>query len=151
MSAVSIFNSTNGKSACLTMSGGVRPCFNVRIGNRSNRNGTTVVTSFKINKAENISVTPTLGKQLFLYVGGESAWEIGLEGICLLSCNSGQHGFDDLVAWYSKENVHNKGKAMKLVLGNQVFKGYLYRLIIEAQDRVNNAFTFSAVFVGVRK
>lgn len=149
MGAISIFNRNNGVAAAMNLAGNIKPCFNFRVGKYKNRNGTTVVTNFSIKKAENISVTPTLGTQLFLYTGGESAWDITIEGLALLSCRSGSHGFDDLVKWYTTENVCKKGKAVKLVLGNQVYKGYLYKMELKSEYKLNNAFTFSMSFTGV--
>lgn len=150
MGAVSIFNSNYGKAGVVTLSSGIQPCFNFRIGSQKNPSGTTIVTNFTIRKAENIAVTPTLGSQLFLYVGGKSAWEIAIEGLALATCNSSTHGFDDIIGWYANQNVQKTGKPLKLVLGGQVFKGYLYKLDVQSEYKLCNAFTFAATFVGVR-
>ena len=149
MGSVSIFNSKYGKAGVITLSSNIKPCFNFRVGSRSNNHGNTVVTNFSLKKAENISVTPTLGSQLFLYTGGESAWEITLDGIALLTCRSGYHGFNDLIDWYVSENVKNSGNPVKLVFGNKVYKGYLHKFQINSEYRFCNAFSFSATFTGV--
>ncbi len=151
MGSVSIFNANSGSAGVLRLSSNIRPCFNFKVGSRGNANGTTVVTDFAIRKAENISVTPTLGTQLFLYTGGESAWEIEITGLALKTCNSGSHGFNDIIDWYNSQNVRKTGKPVKLVFGNKVYKAYLYKFEIQSQYKLLNAFSFKATFTGVLK
>lgn len=155
MGEVSIFSSESfGKSGVSPIKAGMKPCFKVQIGdlvNNANANSTGVVlTNFEIQKAENISVTPTLGTQLFLYVGGESAWQITLQGVLLQSCN-GKPGFESVIEWYNKNNVKQAGKPIDLTLSNKVYKGYLYRLQIQSEYKFTNCFSFTATFVGVLK
>ena len=155
MGEVSIFYANNkfGKSGAIALRGS-KPCFTVRIGNFINntqaRHNGVIVTNFSIKKAENISVTPTLGTQLFLYVGGESAWEIEIQGLILVSCK-GQDGFKNVIDWYNANNVKNSGKAMDLTLGRKVYKGYLHKFNIQSEYKFVNCCSFTASFVGVIK
>lgn len=156
MGEVSIFQANNqfGRSGSIRLGNNIRPCFTVRLGKffnnaRPHADG-VLTTNFDIKKSENISVTPTLGTQLFLYVGGESAWEITLQGILLQGC-WGKHGFDNLIDWYNANNVKTIGKPMDLTLNKKVYKGYLHRFQIQSEYRYTNCFSFTATFVGVLK
>lgn len=156
MAKVSIFSSNFGKSGTIPLDVKPTTCFGVQIGdlinNTNKRNTGVIVTNFDIKKAENISVTPTLGTQLFLYVGGESAWEIAIQGVLLQGCTKGdKHGFNEVLAWYNKKNVKETGKPIDLTLNGVVYKGYLYRFQIQSEYKFTNCFSFTATFVGVIK
>lgn len=158
MGEVSIFytKDTFGKSKGISLKGG-QPCFTFKLGDfldNSKENSTGVIaTNFVIKKDENISVTPTLGTQLFLYVGGESAWQIEIQGLILSSCKKPKDavngGFSNLIDWYKSKNVKDSGEAITLCLGKQVYKGYLYRFQIQSEYKFVNCCSFTASFVGV--
>ena len=156
MGEVSIFASEDqfGRAGTIPIKAGMKPCFGVRIGDlmdntKPNSNG-ILITNFDIQKAENISVTPTLGTQLFLYVGGESAWQITLQGVLLRSCK-GEAGFNLMLDWYNKNNVKENGNPIDLTLDKKVYKGYLYKFQIQSEYKFTNCFSFTASFVGVLK
>lgn len=155
MGEVSVFYSGDkfGKTASIAIRGS-KPCFTVRIGdflnNTQNKGNGVIVTNFVVKKAENISVTPTLGTQLFLYVGGESAWLIDIQGLLLVSCK-GQDGFKNVIDWYNSNNVKTAGKAINLTLGSKVYKGYLHKFQIQSEYKFVNCCSFTASFVGVLK
>lgn len=155
MGAVSIFYSdtTFGKSGMITFDG-KQPCFTLQFGdnfynNAAKNTNAVIATDFSIKKQENVSVTPTLGEQMFLYVGGETAWEIDINGLALLSCKDGTQGFDKVIEWYNQSNVKTTGKSMKLSIGKQVYDGYLWKFAIQSEYKFVNAFSFTASFVGV--
>lgn len=156
MGEVSIFSSEErfGKAGSIPLKAGMKPCFGVRIGDlmdnsKPNSSG-ILVTNFDIQKAENISVTPTLGTQLFLYVGGESAWQITIQGLLLHGCKENP-GFDSIIDWYNKNNVKTAGKPVDLTFNKKVYKGYLYRFQVQSEYKLTNGFSFTASFVGVLK
>ena len=62
---------------------------------------------------------------MFLYIGGESPWNIRITGYAFDICKGDFKGFNDVTAWYAKENVSKTGGYCELTIGSQVFKGYL--------------------------
>ena len=155
MGAVSVFytDDTFGKTGGVAIKG-KKPCFIFQLGdnfldNTQNGVGSLIATDFSIKKQENVAVTPTLGEQLFLYVGGETAWTIDVNGLAFLTCNGGDAGFDKVIQWYKDNNVKETGKSLKLVLGSQVYDGYLWKFAVQAEYKYLNAFSFTMSFVGV--
>lgn len=153
MGEVSIFYAKDkfGKSKGISLKGS-EPCFAFKMGDfldnsKENKVG-VIATNFSIKKDENISVTPTLGTQLFLYVGGESAWQIEIQGLLMLSCEK-EDGFVSVIDWYKKNNVKESGKAIDLTIGSKVYKGYLFRFNIQSEYKFVNCCSFTASFVGV--
>lgn len=154
MGEVSIFYADDkfGKAGTISLGKVIQPCFTVKIGdlvNNAEKKTTGIIaTNFDIKKTENISVTPTLGTQLFLYVGGESAWEISIQGLVLHACEEEQ-GFKNIMNWYNKNNVKETGKPIDLTLGESVYKGYLHRFELASDYKFTNCFSFTATFIGV--
>ena len=116
---------------------------------RNRLNG--IIISASIEKAENVSLTPPLGKALYLYVGGESAYQINVSGFAVKNCNGNarNNGFDQIVNWYENTNVKKMGKPCKLVFNSKVFKGYLRSLSISISPKMDNAASFTLSFYGI--
>lgn len=115
---------------------------------------TGVVTNISLAKAEIVSVTPTIGKDIYLYVGGETSWELYLTGIALQPCGISSQGFMDVLNWYTKENVAKTGKSCKLTLlggekNGATFRAYLQAFRIQSIKDIN-AFQFTFKFYAVK-
>lgn len=114
-----------------------------------------IVTNISISKAEIVSVAPTIGKDIYMYVGGESAWEIYLTGIALRTCEGGYEGFGTMLNWYTEQNVAKTGKACTLTLAGgghfgAVFKAYLQAFRIQSIKDIN-AFQFNFKFYAIKQ
>ena len=111
-----------------------------------------IVTDVDIEKSENVSLTSTVGSDMFLYVGGESPWSIRIRGYAFAICKDKYKGFDDVINWYSNENVAKTGGYCELTIGSQIFKGYLLRCQISSvSEDALNLFKFYFTFVAVKK
>ena len=108
-----------------------------------------LVVSCEIEKAENASLTPTLGRNIYLYVGGESAYTIRVSGIAFRNCKNNNNGLDQIISWYENANVKKTGKACKIILNSKVYKGYLRAFSLSASPKLDNTATFSLSFYGI--
>ena len=114
-----------------------------------------VVTQLSLTKAEVLSVTPTIGSDIYLYVGGESANEIVMSGVGFQSCSkegsNKEHGIIRLLNYYYDNNVAKTGKACKLILNNGItFRAYLHSYRIENLPKLDNLFSFAFRFYGIK-
>ena len=110
-----------------------------------------VITHLQLSKAEIVSIAPTIGKDIYMYVGGESAWELYLTGIALQPCGASEQGFTEMLNWYTNENVAKTGKACKLTLATgTVFKAYLQAFRIQSIRDIN-AFQFNFKFYAIKQ
>lgn len=115
-----------------------------------------VTTQLNITKAEVVSVTPTIGSDIYLYVGGESACEIVMSGVAFAKCTTSkkpyEHGLTRLMQFYYDNNVAKTGKACTLALGpNLSFKVYLHSYRVESVPKLDNIFSFVFRFYGIKK
>lgn len=111
-----------------------------------------IITDLEIEKEENVSLSSSVGSEMFLYVGGESPWNIRINGYAFDICKSNDFkGFNDVTNWYSNENVAQTGRYCELTIGSQVFRGYLikYRINSIFKDSLN-LFRFSFIFIAVK-
>ena len=110
-----------------------------------------IITDFEIEKTENVSISTTVGSDMFLYVGGEAPWNIRISGYAFGICKGDSNGFNYVTTWYTNENVTNTGGYCELTIGSQVFKGYLigYQVSSVAKEALN-LFRFRYRFLAVK-
>lgn len=161
---VSIYGESMGKVSHRSMglSKGTEPFFPFKIEPASggkkydNTAGYTfdgIITDFTIDKSELIAVTPTLGSDIYLYVGGESAWEITLGGIAFTDCKvaEGTEGFKNIVNFYCKNNIAYSGKPCKLIIGNgTTYKAYLTAFRINSVKKIDGIYPFLFKFYAIK-
>lgn len=160
---VSIYSSSLGivRHGAISLSESNKPFFAFRLepaaeGNvYDNAQGYTfdgIITEFNIDKSEVIALTPTLGSDLYLYVGGESAWEIILGGIAFTDCErTDQEGFRNILDFYCMNNVSRTGKPCKLIMGKGTsYKAYLTAFRFNSVKKLDGVFPFLFKFYAVR-
>ena len=119
------------------------------ISNTGNNRLSGLIVSCELEKMENASLTPTLGKSIYLYVGGESAYVIRVVGTAFRNCKNNNNGLDQIISWYENANVKKTGKACKIILNSKVFKGYLKQFSLSASPKLDNTAAFSLTFYGI--
>lgn len=160
MGQVSLFRhgSSAGKTINISPPGNLSPFISIvlqppkgndNIANNGYNKLSGIIVSASIEKAENVALTPTLGKSLYLYVGGESAYKIDVSGIAVRNCKNDNNGFDQIVSWYENANVKKTGKPCKLVFNSKVFKGYLRSLSLSVSPKMDNTASFTLSFYGI--
>lgn len=164
MSAVSIYcpDGEKGGKTFAALPGSEKPFFVFRMTSSGGGSDTYdnsnklqlggIVTSLYIEKEEGVSISSTVGTDIFLYVGGETPWNIRVSGFAFNNCDSDVKGFDRVLEWYSKENVSETGGCCELSIGSQVFKGYLIRCQIgSVTEEALNLFKFNFTFVAIKR
>lgn len=114
-----------------------------------------IVTEFNIEKAEVVSVTPTVGADIYMYVGGESAWEITLGGLAFTDCERGENGFRNILNFYKENCVTQTGLPCELIMGGGdtggavTYKAYLTAFRINSVKKVDGIYPFLFKFYAV--
>ena len=111
------------------------PGFTSAVGGSS---GLLIITGFKMGQEAQTQFTQTLDKRVYVYSFGEKLTPLVVTGIAGNPCNSSDHGFSSIVAYYKNNSVSLNTSPINLAIlaGSQttpVF-GFLVGLTVESHD-----------------
>jgi len=138
-----------------------------------------LLTGINLTTQVRNNVTYTLGNNIYLYVFGESVYNLTVSGYGYLPCKKSipdvwveevraaginSYGdytmggeqttldaFNDLIDFYQKNNVAKEGKYCKIRLGKKIFKGYLINVDLGLTEQAHALVPFKLSFIGIFK
>lgn len=101
----------------------------------------SIVTRVGINSAGNFQFLHTIGNDVYLYVFGDRMGDITLHGLsfaggtCGENGQAGNHGFEQLYSWYTRNRIAVQKEPAKVTIGRDTtFTGFIIGMTADAAD-----------------
>lgn len=108
-----------------------------------------LVTSFRVDRAQDVQHVKTLSRDIYSYAFGESIGKIQIGGMLFLANCSGKSAtsISDLNEFYSNNNLYAKGSSLTCTIGSGTsFKCYLENISISLEASAYNSGSFGLGF-----
>ena len=109
-----------------------------------------IVSNFNIESNTRTQFVSTLGIDVYAYTFGENLDQITISGMGFIPCGGSANGFNELIEFWSDNNIGRHGLFCKIVINGISYKAYLTDAEIGATERLLGIFAFKFIFQAVK-